>query len=108
MFERGFYGLSGLPNFFNRIITIHFAEVIAMKQAITNIDDFILQAKTEKDMWKKLESYFQYLRSSGLKAALNKTKFVLRKVHILGHIVLDKGFQPVAKKLQELKKIDEP
>ena len=47
MFERRFYGLCGLPNFFRRIMTIHFSEMIAEKQAITYIDDVILQAKTK-------------------------------------------------------------
>ena len=89
MFERGFYGLCGLPNFFSRIMTIHFAEMIAKKQAITYIDDVILQAKTKTEMWKKLESYFKCLRSSGLKVAPNKTKLFLRKVQFLGLIVSD-------------------
>ena len=62
MFERGFYGLCGLPNFFSRIMTIHFAEMIAKKQAITYIDDVILQAKTKAEMWNNLESYFKCLR----------------------------------------------
>ena len=52
MFERGFYDLWGRPNFFSRIKTIHFAELIAMKQAITYIDDVIFQAKTEAEKWK--------------------------------------------------------
>ena len=50
MFERGFYGLCGLPKFFSQIMTIHFAEMIAKKQAITYIDDVILQAKTKAEM----------------------------------------------------------
>ena len=50
MFERGFYGLRDLPNYFSRIMTIHFAEMIATKQAITYIDDVILQAKTKAEM----------------------------------------------------------
>ena len=105
MFQRGFYGLCGLPNFFSRIMTIHFAEMIAKKQAITYIDDVILQAETKEEMWKNLESYFKCLRSSGLKAAPNKTKHFLRKVQFLGNIVSDKGIQPVAKKLQDLKNL---
>ena len=55
-------------------MTIHFAEMIAKKEAITYIDDVILQAKTKAEMWKNLESHFKCLRSSGLKAAPNKTK----------------------------------
>ena len=61
MFERGFYGLCGLPSFFSRILTIHFAEMIAKKQAITYNDDVILQAKTKTEMWNNLESYFPKL-----------------------------------------------
>ena len=61
MFKRGFYGLCGLPKLFNRIMTIHFAEMAAKKQPITYIDDVILQAKTKAEMWKNLKSYFKYL-----------------------------------------------
>ena len=108
MFERGFYGLCGLPYFFSRIMTILFAEMIARKQAITYIDDVILQAKTKKDMWENLESCFHCLRSSGLKAVPNKTKLFLRKVQFLGHIVSDKGTQPVARNVHDLKNLKSP
>ena len=107
MIERGFYGLCGLPNFFSRIM-IHFAEMIAKKQAITYFDDLILQAKTKAEMWKNLETYFKCLRSSGLKAAPNKTKLFLRKIQFLGHIVSDNGIQAVAKKVQDLKDLKSP
>ena len=40
---RGIYGLGGLPNFFSRLMTIHFDPLIKKKQAITYIDDTILQ-----------------------------------------------------------------
>ena len=108
MFERGFYGLCGLPNFFSRIMTTHFSEMIAKKQAITYFDILIPQAKTKAETWKNLESYFEGLRSSGLKAAPNKTILFLRKVQLLGHIVSDKGIQAVAKKDQDLKDLKSP
>ena len=108
MFERGFYGLCGLLNFLSRIMTIQFAEMIAKKHAITYIDEVIFQAKTMAGMWKNLESYFRCLRSSGLEAASHKTKLFLRKVQFFGHIVSDKGIQPVSKKVQDLKKSEEP
>ena len=89
-------------------MTIHFAEMIAKKQAITYIDDVIFQAKNTAEMWKNLEYYFKCLRTSGLKAAPNKTKLFLRKVQFLGHIVSDKGIQPVVKKVQDLKDLKSP
>ena len=97
MFERRFYGLCGLPNLFSPVMTIHFAEMIAKEQVMTYIDDVILQAKTNRDMSKNLQSYRQCLQSSGLKAAPNKTKLNLRKVQFLRDIDSDKRIQPVAK-----------
>ena len=97
MFEKGFYGLCGLPKIFSIIMTNHFAEMIAKKQAMTYIDNVILQANTKAGMWKNLESYYHCLRSSGLKAAPNKTKLFLRKVQIFGLIVSDTRIQPVTK-----------
>ena len=108
VFDRGFYGLCGLPNFIGRNMTIHFAEMIVRKQAITYTDDIILQAKTKKDMWKILESYFQCLKPSGLKAAPNKTRIFLTKVQIPRHIVSDKGIEPVAKNVPDLKHLKSP
>ena len=89
-------------------MTIHFAEMTAKKQFITYTDDVMLRAKTKAEMWKNLKSYFQCLRPPGLKAAPNRTKHFLTKVKFLGHIVSDKGIQPVAKKVQDLKNLKSP
>ena len=107
MFERGFYGLCGLPNFFSRIMTIHFAEMIAKKQAITYIDDVILQAKTKAEMWKNLESYFKCLRSSGLKAAPNKTKLSEKSSIPWTHCFRQRN-STSCKKVQDLKDLKSP
>ena len=79
MFQRGFHSLCGLPIFFSRIMTIHFAEKIGKEQAITYIVDVILQAKTKTDMWKISECYLQRLRLSGLKAATKQNQILLEK-----------------------------
>ena len=47
-YTRGFYGLYGLPNFFSRPRTSHFDPLIKKKQAITYIDDTILQSKKQE------------------------------------------------------------
>ena len=54
-FQRGFYGLCGLPNFFSRIMTIHFAPLIKSRQAVTYIDDTIMQAQTAEEMYSKIK-----------------------------------------------------
>ena len=42
---RGFYGPSGLPNFFSQLMALSVALLIKTNQALTNIDDTILQAQ---------------------------------------------------------------
>ena len=49
-FIREFYGLSGLPHFFSRLMTIHFDPLIRKKQAITYTDDSIMQSQTRGEM----------------------------------------------------------
>ena len=49
-YTRGFYGLCGLPNFFSRLMTIHFDPLIK-KQAITYIDDTIKQSQIKNEMF---------------------------------------------------------
>ena len=107
-FERGFYGLCGLPNFFSRIMTIHFAPLIRKKQAITYIDDTIMQAQDETEMFEIIDKYHELLRKSGLKAQPEKTKFFLRKVQFLGHVVGKDGIQPVKKRVADLKALKSP
>ena len=74
-YTRGFYGLCGLPNFFSRLMTIHFDPLIKKKQAITYIDDTIMQSQNKNEMFTVINEYHTLLRKAGLKAAPDKTFF---------------------------------
>ena len=50
-YTRGLYGLCGLRNFFSRLMTIHFDPLIKVKQAITYVDDTILQSQNNNEMF---------------------------------------------------------
>ena len=67
---RGLYGLCGLPNFFSQLMTIHFDPLIRKKQAITYIDDTIMQSQN------KSENYFSWpryiLRRNSTHCKMNK------------------------------------
>ena len=78
-FTRGFYGLCGLPNFFSRLMTIHFDPLIRKKQAITYIDDTIMQSQTRGEMFTIINEFHTPLRKAGSKAAPDKTFFFLKK-----------------------------
>ena len=97
-----------LPNFFSRIMIIHFAPRIRNKQAITYNDDTIRQSQTETEMFEIINEYHHLLRESGLKAQPEKTKFFLRKVQFFGHVVGKDGFQPVKKRVADLKALKSP
>ena len=50
-YTRGFYGPCRLPNFFSRLMTIHFDPLIRKKQDITYIDDPIMQSHNKNEMF---------------------------------------------------------
>ena len=82
-YTRGFYGLCGLPNFFSRLMTIHFELLIKKKQAVTYIDDTIMQSQDKGEMFSIIHEYHNLLTKAGLKAAPDKTFFSLKKVKFL-------------------------
>ena len=107
-YTRGFYGLCGLPTFFSRLMTIHFEPLIKKKQAITYIDDTIMQSQNKGEMFSIIHEYHNLLRKAGLKAAPEKTFFFLKKVKFLGHVISSEGIQPIAKRVKDLKSLKSP
>ena len=91
-FTRGFYGLCGQPNFFSRSMTILFDPLIRKKQAITYIDDTIMQSQTRGEIFTIINEYHTLLRKAGLKAAPDKTFFFLKKVKFLDTLSHQMGF----------------
>ena len=60
------------------------------------------------EMFELIDKYHELLRKAGLKAQPEKTKFFLRKVQFLGHIVGKDGIQPVKKRVTDLKALKSP
>ena len=107
-YSRGFYGLSGLHNFFNRLMTIHFDSLIKKKQAIRYIDDKIMQSQNKNEMFTIINEHHTLLCKAGLKAAPNKTFFFLKKVKFLGHVISPEGIQRIAKRVKDLNNLKSP
>ena len=104
----GFYGLCGLPNFFSRLMTIHFDPLIKKKQAITYIDNTIMQSQNKNEMFTIINEYHTLLRKAGLKAAPYKSFFFLKKVKFLEHVISPDGIQPIPKRVKDLKNLMSP
>ena len=107
-YTRGFYGLCGFPNFLSRLMTIHFDPLIKKKQAITYIDDTIMQSENKNEMFTVINEYHTLPRKAGLKAAPYKTFFFLKNVKFLFHVVSQEGIQPIAKRVKDLKNLKSP
>ena len=65
------------------MMTIRFEPLVKKKQAITYIDDTLMQARNKQEMFTVIQEYHDLLRKAGLKAAPDKTLFFLRKVKFL-------------------------
>ena len=89
-------------------MTIHFDPLIKRKQAITHIDDTIMQSQTKNEMFTVINEYCTLLRKAGLKAAGDKTFFFLKKVKFLGHFISPEGIQPIAKRVKDMKNLEQP
>ena len=107
-YTRGFYGLCGLPNFFSRLMTIHFEPLINKKRAITYIDNTIMQSQNDGEMFSIIHEYQNLLRKAALRAAPEKTFLFLKKVKFLGHVISSEGIQPNAKRVKDLKNLKSP
>ena len=107
-YTRGIIGLCGLPNFFSRLLTIHFDPLIKKKQAITYIDYTIMQSQNKNEMCTVINEYHTLLRMAGLIAASDKTFFFLKKVKFLGDVISSEGIQPIAKRVMDLKTLESP
>ena len=105
---RGFHGLCGLPKFLSQLMTVHFEPLIKKKQAITYIDDTIIQSQNKGEMFSITHEYHNLLRKAGLKAAPVKTFFFPKKVKFSGHVIFFEGVQPIVKRVKDLTNLESP
>ena len=65
-YQVGLYGLKPLPSFFSKLIRYEFGPLIKRKQAITYIDETLLQAKDKREMFTVVKEYHSLLRKANL------------------------------------------
>ena len=104
-YTHGFYALCGLPNVFSRLMVIQFDPVIRKTQAITYINDTIMQSQNKNEMFTVVNEYHTLLKKAGLKPALYKKFFFLKKGKFVGQVISPEGIQPIAKRVKDLKNL---
>ena len=85
-----------------------FGPLIKKKQAITYIDDTLLQAQDKQEMFTVIREYHALLREANLKAAPDKTKFFLRKVKILGHVISKGTLRSITSRIADIQNLKTP
>ena len=103
-----FYGLKPLPNFFRKLMRYAFGPLIKKKQAITYIDDTLLQALDKQEVFTVIREYHALLRKANLKAAPDKTTFFLRKVKFLGYVISKGTLSPITSRNADIQKLKTP
>ena len=107
-FKGLFYGISIGPAAFASILTHFLYPLIRKGIVITYVDDIFIQTTTYDQIYETLEEYHKILQKENLKAAPDKTYFMLRKVKFLGHIIENKKIKPLTSRIEGFQKLEPP
>ena len=102
-FKRTPFGLSQAPAYFQLLI-----DKVLMgcsNFAMGYLDDIIVFSKTEEEHLQHLEEIFTRLRKFGLKMKCEKCSFFKKHIQYLGHLVLERGFEPLPEKLESIRRM---
>ena len=100
------FGLAQAPAYFQALIS----EVLKGLShfAIAYLDDIIIFSQTEEEHLKHLEIIFGRLKEAGLKLKRSKCSFMKLHIEYLGHLISEKGIEPMPDKLTAIKEMPAP
>ena len=107
-FKRLFYGISIGSAAFASILTHFLYPLIRKGTVITYVDDIFIQTNSYPQMYETFIDYHKILLNKHLKAAPDKTYFMLKKVKFLGHIIEDKKVKPLTSRIDGFLKLEPP
>ena len=105
-FKRTPFGLSQAPAYFQLLIDQVLMGCSGF--AMGYLDDIIIFSKTEEEHLQHLEEIFIRLRKFGLKMKREKCSFFKKHIQYLGHLVSERGFEPLPEKLESIRKMPAP
>ena len=103
-----FYGISIGPAAFSAFMSKVFRPLILKKNAITHLDDVFMQSQTKEEICIILEQYHQILKNENIKAAPDKSHFLLTRVKFLGHIIEINTITPLKSRIDAIQKLQPP
>ena len=100
------FGLSQAPAYFQLLIDKVLMGCSSF--AMGYLDDIIIFSKSEEEHLQHLEEIFTQLRKFGLKMKREKCSFFKIHIQYLGHLVSERGFEPLPGKLESIKNMPAP
>ena len=100
------FGLSQAPAYFQLLIDKVLMGCSSF--AMGYLDDIIIFSKSEEEHLQHLEEIFTRLCKFGLKMKREKCSFFKKHIQYLGHLVLEKGFEPLPEKLESIRNMPVP
>ena len=100
------FGLSQAPAYFQLLIDKVLMGCSSF--AMGYLDDIIIFSKSEEEHLQHLEEIFVRLRKFGLKMKREKCTFFKKHIQYLGHLVSERGFEPLPEKLESIRKMPAP
>ena len=100
------FGLSQAPAYFQLLINKVLMGCSSFVMGY--LDDIIIFSKTEEEHLQHLEEIFVRLCKFGLKMKREKCSFFKKHIQYLGHLVSEKGFEPLPEKLESIRKMPAP
>ena len=105
-FKRTPFGLSQAPAYFQLLIDKVLMECSSF--AMGYLDDIIIFSKSEEEHLQHLEEIFVRLCKFGLKMKREKCSFFKKHIQYLGHLVSERGFEPLPEKLKSIRDMPAP
>jgi hypothetical protein len=96
------FGLSNAPVVFMCLMNGVFRDYLD-KFVIVFLDDILVYFKTKEEHEEHLRMVLQVLREHHLYAKLSKCSFYQRKIHYLGHIILEEGIAMDPEKVEAIR-----
>ena len=100
------FGLAQAPAYFQQLISMVLQD--CRDFAMAYLDDIIIFSRTPEEHLKHIEIIFQKLKIAGLKLKESKCDFFKSEIHYLGHLISDKGIQPLPEKLDTIRNMPRP
>ena len=100
------FGLAQAPAYFQQLISMVLQD--CRDFVMVYLDDIIIFSRTPEEHLKHIEIIFQKLKAAGLKFKESKCDFFKSEIHYLGHLISDKGIQPLPEKLDTIRNMPRP